>query len=185
MQIPSAFPHKPCFLDLWSSPILSSDSPAVPHPRLIKAPETGHDPPAESSPALIWDKAERICEYSCLFSCDDRRVFLCSLLSSMFLTHFFRCATPSQDKERSQTLLFISPRQRSSLISCPTRTRVRLRIIEISNPKDQPPSKELSFLLKMLRGDRCHKKTPSQIHDRDILIHPGCLLGEAETEKTW
>lgn len=80
--------------------------------------------------------------------------------------------------------MFISPRQRSSLISCPTRTRVRLRIIEISNPKDQPPSKELSFLLKMLRGDRCHKKTPSQIHDRDILIHPGCLLGEAETEKT-
>lgn len=48
MQVPAAFPQEPCFLYL--SPM---DSSGIPHPPLTKAPETGHDPLAESSAALI------------------------------------------------------------------------------------------------------------------------------------
>lgn len=60
MQIPLAFHHEPYFLDFWSSQVLSSDSPAVQHPPLIKAPGTGHDLPAESSPGPHMEQRRQI-----------------------------------------------------------------------------------------------------------------------------
>lgn len=183
MQIPSAFPHEPCFLDFRSTSVLSSDSPDVPHPSLIKAPETGHDSPAESSPALICNKGKRICQHSCLFSCDDRRVFFV-FITQQYVPYFLRCAILSQGKERSQTLPFVSSRQRSSVVSFPSRTRVRLRIIEDSNIGDQTSSRELPFFAKSYERKQM-KKTPSQTHNQDTLIHQGHLLRDRETEKTW
>lgn len=88
VQIPSAFPHEPYFLDLWSFPFLSSDSPAVPHHPLIKVPETGCYTPAESSPVFVWNRAERIRQYSCLFTVMIEEYFcvhysaVCSLIIS-------------------------------------------------------------------------------------------------------
>lgn len=60
IQIPLPFHHEPYFLDFWTSQILSSDSPAVQHPPLIKAPGTGHDLPAESSPGLQVEQKRQI-----------------------------------------------------------------------------------------------------------------------------
>lgn len=60
MQILLAFHHEPYFLDFWSSQDLSSDSPAVQHPPLIKAPGTGHDLSAESSAGPPMEQRRQI-----------------------------------------------------------------------------------------------------------------------------
>lgn len=139
-----AFHHEPCFLDFWSSQVLSSDSPAVQHPLLIKAPGTGHDLQLSPLLAFIWNEGDRFCQYYCLFSCDDRQYFcvrysaVCSLLISSDVP--FHPVMKKGDKHFCSSL--------PNKVSSSAQIRVRPRAIEVSNLSNQPPSEELSFFAK-------------------------------------